>query len=425
MGKVVKQRWTTDVGAGLARQDRLSCDYEAYIPDLLVDRAVVLDGPVAADVSEAEAALARFGVAVGALSDSEALARLLLRTEAVASSRIEGLEIGARRLLRADAERKLGQTSRDVSAADVLGNIDAMVFAVESVGEDDHISVELLLEIHRRLLTGGRLEAHAGRLRSEQNWLGGSSFNPCSAEFVPPPPELVPELVADLCEFCNQDMLPAVAQAAMAHAEFETIHPFADGNGRVGRALIHLVLRRRGAVSRVLPPVSLILATWAGEYVAALAGTRYLGPASSAEAHDGLNRWMGLFAAACRRAVADADAFEQRIQELERIWRDRLRRVRADSTLDLLLRVLPGAPVLTVQSAAELTGRSAQATNPAMARLVEAGVLTQTTVGRRNRAFEAPEVIDAFTDLERRLASPAGDAQTSPPARVVPRRRGQ
>ena len=107
MGRVVKRHWTTDVGAGLPRTDRLSCDYEAYIPDPLGGRAVVLDGPVAADVSEAEAALARFDVAVGALSDSEALARLLLRTEAVASSRIEGLEIGARRLLRADAERRL------------------------------------------------------------------------------------------------------------------------------------------------------------------------------------------------------------------------------------------------------------------------------------------------------------------------------
>lgn len=423
MAKVVKRHWTSDTNAGLPRKDRRSCDYAAYVPDPLADRPVTLEGPVAADVSEAEAALARFNIAVDALSDSEALARLLLRTESVASSRIEGLEIGARRLLHADAERSLGQASRDVSAAEVLGNIDAMLFTVESVGEGDPISIDLLLEIHRRLLCGTRLELHAGCLRSAQNWIGGSSFNPCTAEFVPPPPDLVPELLADLCAFCNQDMLPAVAHAAIAHAQFETIHPFVDGNGRVGRALIHLVLRRRGVVSRALPPVSLILATWADEYIDALSATRHLGPATSAEAHAGLNRWVGLFAAACTRAVADADAFEQRIQELEHVWRERLGRVRASSALDLLLRALPGAPVLTVQSAAELIGRSAQAANEAIARLTEAKVLSQTTVGRRNRAFEAPEVIDAFTDLERRLASSTGDTRTAPPTRRVPRRR--
>jgi Fic family protein len=229
-------------------------------------------------------------------------------------------------------------------------------------------------------------------------------------------------LVADLIGFCNEDSLPAVAQAAIAHAQFETIHPFVDGNGRVGRTLIHLVLRRRGVASRALPPVSLILVTWAQEYVEALTKTRYLGPADSPAAHGGLNRWVGLFAAASKRAVADADAFEERAQLLEGTWRERLGRVRTNSAADLLLRALPGAPVLTVQSAAELIGRSAQATNEAITRLTDANVLSQTTVGRRNRAFEAPEVIRAFTDLERRLASPSGDTLTAPPAHRVPRR---
>ena len=422
MARVVTRHWVRDAGSGLPRKDRLSCHYEAYLPDTLVNREVVLDGRVAADVSEAEGALVRFGLEAGALADSEALARLLLRTESVASSRIEGLEIGARRLLRADAERTLGEPARDVTAAEVLGNIDAMLFAVESVGEGDVLSVDLLLEIHRRLLLGTRLETLGGQLRREQNWVGGSSFNPCSAEYVPPPPEAVPGLVGDLCAFCNDDSLPAVAQAAIAHAQFETIHPFVDGNGRVGRALIHLVLRRRNVVSRVLPPVSLVLATWSQEYVDALTATRYRGAASSRVAREGLDRWVGLFATATKRAVADADAFEERVRQLELTWRKRLGRVRADSAVDLLLRRLPGAPIVTVQSAAELIGRSAQATNQAIARLAETKVLSQTTVGKRNRAFEAPEVIRAFTALERQLASPTGDTRTAPPTRRVPRR---
>ena len=136
----------------------------------------------------------------------------------------------------------------------------------------------------------------------------------------------------------------------------------------------------------------------------------------------GAEGWIGLFATATRRAVADAAAFEGRVQLLELAWRERLGRVRADSAVVLLLRRLPGAPILTVRSAAELIGRSTQATNEAITRLTAANVLVQTTVGRRNRAFEAPEVISAFTDLERQLASPTGDTRTDPPARRVPRR---
>jgi Fic family protein len=261
----------------LPRKDGKSCHYQAYVPDRLLTRRITLDGAVAADVAAAEAAIVRLNAQARALVDTEALARLLLRAEAVASSRIEGLEVGPRRLLRAEVARAAHQPSSDVTANDVLGNIDAMVFAVESVGQDDPITVQLLLDVHRRLLAGTRLEGHGGHLRDQQNWIGGSDYNPCSAAFVPPPPELVAELIDDLCAFCSTDILPAVAQAAIAHAQFETIHPFVDGNGRTGRALIHLLLRRRGLVARVLPPVSLILATWAKTYINGLTGFRYLG----------------------------------------------------------------------------------------------------------------------------------------------------
>ena len=422
MSKVIRRRWTSDL-AGHTKADRRSCDYEAYVPDLLVGRSFGLDGDVAADVAEAEAAIARLNVEASALIDTEALARILLRAEAVASSRIEGLEVGARRLLRAEAVRGLDDAPSDVTAIEVLGNIDAMIFGIEQVGAGDGIALELLLEIHQRLLTGTRLGSYAGRFRQEQNWIGGSSYNPCSAAYVPPPPEFVEDLMADLCSFCNTDDLPGVVQAAIAHAQFETIHPFVDGNGRTGRALIQLVLRRRGLATRVLPPVSLILATWAADYVNALTGTRYRGPATSKDAHEGANRWIAQFAAACTRAVADATVFEQRARDIETAWRTRIGSVRRGSAADLLLRALPGAPVVTVPSAATLIGRSFTAANNAVAQLVRAGVLQQVNVGRRNRAYEAPEIIAAFADLERQLALPEGDTRTSKPARAVPQRR--
>jgi Fic family protein len=411
------------MGGGLARRDRRGCEYEAYLPDLLRDRAFRLDGEVAADVAEAEAAVARFNSEALWLLNWEAMARLLLRAESVASSRIEGLEVGGRRLLRAELARALGEEAEDVTAGEVLNNIGALSFAIEALERGQAIRVEDLLEVHRRLFAGTRLEHQAGRLRTEQNWIGGSGFNPCSAEFVPPPPERVAELLEDLCAFCNDASLPAVAQAAIAHAQFETIHPFVDGNGRTGRALIHVLLRRRGLAPRMVPPVSLVLATWANDYVAGLTATRYRGPAGSSAAHEGINHWIGLFAAACRRAVGDAESYEERVRGLQAEWYGRLGRVRSGSAAELLVNALPGAPIMTVASAAEMIRRSGQAVNEAVGRLTEAGILRQVTVGRRNRAFEAADLIEAFTELERRLASPAGDTRSAPPTRTVPRLR--
>jgi Fic family protein len=424
MSELVNRHWQPRVaGAGLSRRDRRSCDYTAYVPDPLAGRGFTLEGDVAADVADAEAAIARLNAQASALVDAEALARLLLRAESVASSRIEGLEIGARRLLHAEAGRSMRERSSDVTATEVLGNIDAMLHGLDWVGPGEEITIDLLLEIHMRLLAGTPLEGHGGSFRTVQSWIGGSDYNPCSADFVPPPPELVEALMGDLVSFCNGDDLPPVVQAAIAHAQFETIHPFIDGNGRTGRAIIHLVLRRRGLAVRVLPPVSLVLATLARDYVGGLTATRYVGPPGSEQARDGLNRWIATFAAACTRSVADANDFERRVAELESGWRERLGRVRANSAADLLLHRLAGAPVLTVESAASLIGRTYNPANEAVQRLVKAGILHQITIGRRNRAYEAPEVIDAFTDLERQLASPAGHTRTSSPARPVPRRR--
>ena len=166
-------------------------------------RNFVLDGDVAAEVADAEAAVVRLDTAASALADTEALARLLLRAECVASSRIEGLEVGGRRLLHADAARQLGEEPRDVTAAEVLNNIDAMVWGVSAVGTGGPITVDILLELHRRLLSGTRLEEHGGRYRTVQNWMGGSDCNPCAAEFVPPPPEAVAGLLKDLFAFCT------------------------------------------------------------------------------------------------------------------------------------------------------------------------------------------------------------------------------
>jgi Fic family protein len=423
MAELIRKRWLSEGLTGLPRRHRQPCEYDAYLPDPIAGRTFSISGEVAADIADAEQAIVRLDASGIALTDSEPLARLLLRAESVASSRIEGLEIGARRLLRVEMEQKLGLGSGDATAREVLSNVDAMAWAVDSVVRGTELSTKYLLEVHRRLLAGTRLEARAGQVRSEQNWIGGSDYNPCSASFVPSPPENVTGLLDDLCSFCNEDSLPAIAQAAIAHAQFETIHPFEDGNGRTGRVLIQLILRRRGLVSRIVPPISLVLATRSRAYVEGLTATRYLGAPDSQEASDGINVWLATFAAASHRAVDDAIAFEERSAEIIETWRRRLGRVRAGSAAALLLNTLIGAPVLTVGIAAQLIGRSFQQTNDAIGRLTEAEILRPINLARRNRAFEATEVLDAFTDLERQLASPEGNTRVSRPSRRVPARR--
>jgi Fic family protein len=422
VAELVKLRWPASPSSGLSRRDRQGCSYDAYVPDPLTSRSFPLDGSTAADVTDAEVAILRLNKEASTLADSEAMARLLLRAEAVASSRIEGLEVGGRRLLKAEVARGLENGRQDVTATEVLNNIEAMHWAVGTLSAPSQLTVEDILAVHERLLVGTSLERYAGQLREQQNWIGGSSFNPCSAAFVPPPHGRVRELMEDLCDFCNQDTLPAVAQAAMAHAQFETIHPFVDGNGRTGRALIHVMLRRRGLAPRFVPPISLVLATWSDDYIEGLTRTRYRGAPEGQAAVEGANEWISLFAGACRRAVSDAEAYEARVRVLQAEWRRRLGRVRKNSATELLLLALPGAPMITVRSAAALVGRSIQAVNEAIPRLVDAGVLKQTTVGHRNRAFEATELIDSFTALERQLASPDADTLASPPTRRVPYR---
>jgi Fic family protein len=190
MAHVVKEFWTPD-GSGVTRRDRAGCEYEAYVPDLLRGRPFLLEGAVAADVADAEAAIARLNLTATTLVDTEALARLLLRAEAVASSRIEGLEIGARRLLEAEASLQWPTRGRsDVTAEEVLGNIDAMSAALAAADTREAITVDTILEVHRRLMAGTRLAEHAGRLRGVQKLDRGQRIQPvrgrlCAASGVP------------------------------------------------------------------------------------------------------------------------------------------------------------------------------------------------------------------------------------------------
>jgi Fic family protein len=420
MAQLLRRRWEPGFH-GLTRQDRQGCAYDAYLPDPLAGWDLTLPGELAADLADAESAIGDLNRRGTAHVSLEGLARFLLRAESVASSKIEGLDVGVRRLVEAEALVTAGNAAGDRVAAEILANIASMESAVALADDGGDLTLDQLLEIHRTLMSGTAQE-FAGQIRIEQNWIGGSAYNPCRAVFVPPPAEHVRESLDDLIAYVNDDRHPPAVQAAIAHAQFETIHPFADGNGRTGRALIHVVLRRRGTAPGFVPPISLVLATWSDDYIGGLTEYRHLYPAESSARSSAAHRWLRTFAAASLRACADAEAYASRIDRLVRDWRNRLGRVRRDSAADLLLGALPGSPLITAGSAARLTGRSEVAAGAAVNRLAEAGILQQRNLGKqRYRVFEAPEVFELFTSLERALASPTGDTATGPPVRPVPR----
>ncbi len=427
MATIVYQRWEPDPTAFGPRRARAGGRYGAFVPDPLVPRQVVLDARVAADVADAEHALATLDASVGAQQAPhrlEVLARLLLRAEAVGSSRIEGLVVSPRRLALADLDPDLEPASH---AREVVANLEALRDALTLADRGGEITVGDLCRVHARLMAGTR-DAHLGGVvRTVPNWIGGHT--PLDAAFVPPPHDRVPALLDDLCTYLSGTDHSPLVQAALVHAQFETIHPFADGNGRTGRALLHVVLRRRGLCRRFVPPVSLVLATWSRRYVDALMGTRVEAAPGSPEDTEGWTRWIETLAEATRVACAEAERYDIAVTELVEGWRTRLAATakppRADAAAWALLPWLPASPLLTAAGAVELTGRSPRAIDGAIAQLVEAKVLKQVRGKVRYRVYEAVGVFDLVTDAERALASPALDTRQEKPSRPVPARRNK
>jgi Fic family protein len=406
-GHLVTRTWKADLGAYGGHKARESFGYQAFVPESIADRDFVLRADVAAVVSQAESAvqaLNDYSPAFGAL---EALARNLLRAESLASSRIEGLELSHRRLAKADYS---STNALDVTAESVLGNMRAMEAAVKLGSSTKQLKAKDIVELHRVLMSATR-DAHiAGVVRTKQNWIGGGATSPRNADFIPPPPEFVGRLLRDLADFLNREDMSAVVQAAFAHAQFETIHPFADGNGRVGRCLIHVVFGRRGIAPRYVPPISLILATDAQTYVRGLTDYR----------SGSLDEWTGLFAAATRTAAAQARTLADRVAEVQERWCVQAKEPRASSAADRLIALLPAYPIVDQNLARELLRVSDPAAWGALQRLEGAGVLQQITVGRRNRAYEAVGLFDVVDRFERELATRPGRTR---PARRVPRPR--
>lgn len=403
-GRVEQRVWRPRFDSGVARRHRVAQTIDCFVPDPIVDWDPTLTASTAALIAEADAEVRELDRQVPDVQGLDALARQLLRQESAGSSRIEHLIVGQRRLARAAAG---GGAKHDETAELVIGNVRAMEQAIALAAEPRPLTRDDIVAIHRTLLEGTIDQPIAGVVREEQSWIGRSSYSPAGADFIPPPHEYVEELLEDLAAFLNLDDLPVALQAAIAHAQFEAIHPFLDGNGRVGRCLIHVVYRRRGLATTVVPPISLVLATHYRLYVGGLEAYRF----------GDLKDWLLFFSGCVVKAVDRAHDLAFRVEALRERWLSRLGQPRSHASSRALLDQLAAEPVLTVARAAELAGVSETAAARAIAALERAGVLTRPSQQRWGRRWEAPEVFELLEAFERDVATPG---EATRPARPVP-----
>ena len=398
MPTTVERIWEGDPGAMGGRRARASFRYRAFVPDAIAGLTPIVPFEVADVSAEAEAA-------IRALNDRasvrglEAIGPLLLRSEAVASSRIEGYDVSSLNLARALIDPRAARGSAKAVAA----NVSAMEEAIAIGDGSAPVSADDLLAIHATLMAGDA-RARPGRVREEQNWIGGRLGNPSDAAFVPPPEDLVTLLLEDLVAFIARDDLPAVPQAAIAHAQFETIHPFIDGNGRVGRALVHVVLRRRGVAARFVPPVSIVLAARPAAYVDGLTAFR----------EGRVADWIGSFAGAAGRAATVSIELADQVAALQEAWRERAGRPRGGSAASKLIALLPALPVVSAPTARVAIGVSQQQTLAALKALAEAGVIRQLSEGTYARQYAATELFDLLGAYEEWVVGSARTARSTP-----------
>lgn len=329
---------------------------------------------------DASVEIARFDAEVG--RELAPFAAVLLRSESASSSMIENLTSGAKAIALAE----LGSTEKR-NATEIVGNVAAMHAALELA---DHLDATAILEMHSALMDNVDPES-AGRWRQEQVWIGGTSYGPHTATFVPPHHEHVPALIDDLVAFTRRTDVPILVLAAVSHAQFETIHPFTDGNGRTGRALIHAMLRGHGLTQSVTFPVSAGLLTDTYSYFETLSVYREGDPTpivtKLAEAS---------FAAAAngRQLVADLHAVRAG-------WNGTVS-ARSGASAWQLADLLLSQPVVDASTVAAALGIAPTNAQRVIAPLAEAGVLTEFTGFKRNRMWQATEVLSALDDFAAR-----------------------
>lgn len=353
--------------------------YHPAVPAVLAELALDLPPEVLADAETASREITRFDAELG--GEIAPFAAVLLRSESAASSQIENLTASARAI----AEAELSGASSKRNAEMIVANTAAMQAAVSL---SDTVDADAVLAMHRALMANQPRHT-PGEFRTEPVWIGHGA-TPIGATFVAPRHELVPGAVADLVAFAARSDIPALPQIAVAHAQFETIHPFTDGNGRTGRALVQAMLRNKGLTRQVTVPVSAGLLADTDAYFAALTAYR------DGNAVPIVQR----FAQASVAAIANGRELVAQLRGIRDRWNDVIA-ARSDSAVWKVADLLTRRPVVNAVLVAQELGIESTNAHRYLNPLAEAGILVETTSGPRNRVWRSPEVLaalDAFAE---------------------------
>jgi Fic family protein len=369
-----------------------STGYSAFIPAALPPTPPVqILGELQRLLSDADRGLGRLDGSVQTLPNPDLFVYMYVRKEAVLSSQIEGTESSLQDLLAAEADALRDGQPRDV--AEVVNYVRAMNYGLARL-VDLPVSVRLIREIHAELLRGVRGSLLApGELRRTQNWIGGGGCTLGEATFVPPPPHEVPVSLGALETFLHrQDDMPLLVKIGLAHVQFETIHPFLDGNGRVGRLLITLLLCERGVLSKPVLYLSHYFKRHRQEYYECLQAVRESG---------NFERWLTFFLRGVAEVSVEAARTARQILEL----RERHRRAitehlgRAAGNGHRVLERLYEHPIVSVKNVQALLGITFAGANQIVQRLVELSVLSEITGQARHRRFRYDAYVRLFEDV--------------------------
>ena len=367
------------VGVTRAERSAVGRSYRAAVPAVIAGLDLRVSSRVSAQAEEAVAEMRAFDAETSA--ELASLDAILLRSESASSSQIENLTASAR----AVAEAEVTHAGRG-NAAVVVANADAMVAAIELADQLDAAAILRMQEVLLR-----ETSPHLVGWRAEPVWIGPGGSTPHTGDFVAPHHSRVVEAIEDLVAFCRRDDLPVLAQASVAHAQFETIHPFADGNGRTGRALVHALLRAKAVTRHVTVPVSGGLLHDRDAYVRALDDYRSGDPEPIITA----------FALAGLRAVQHGRAMRDRLAQVRADWRQRVQ-ARSDSAAWRLADLLLAHPVVDAATAAKALGISETNVHRHLRALTDSGVLVPSNHHTARRIlWRAPDVLAVLDDYAR------------------------
>jgi Fic family protein len=364
--------------AGQTRADRQGGSYLRYHPDLLASVSNTLDGNVLEYAADVSTALGRLGERLRS-NPLPILYSTMIRSESISSSWIEGIRENARAI----AVAQIGDEAASHNASSVIRNVDAMTDAIEllGVGAWTH---EKVLDIHHDLLPW-----HRPGYRTEQVWIGGT--NRFNADYAGPTHELLHSYMADLLDYANTSGDLPVVQAAIIHAQFETIHPFEDGNGRVGRALFHGVLKRAGLVDCGVIPLSNVLRNDVNGYIKALTNYRYDGD----DRAPALHTYVGQFLEYVSSAVAAAERFRLAAIDIHQRWKQSVSGFRSDSSIHRAVDLLVEYPVISARFLADNLGVSTVSAQRLVKQLDSVGIVRAATGKYRKSAlYQADDILD-------------------------------